>query len=83
MSIVTSEVRELKGSANVRIADMAAQPSHVGHQHLQSKVVFGGVFMSPRLKQTQLLPAAFGPGEMIGGQFRSPLVEPELLAGDL
>src|ERR1700730_16330288 len=39
--------------------------------------------MSPPLEQTELLPAALGPGEMIRGQFRSPLVEPELLAGDL
>src|SRR4030088_1553648 len=38
---------------------------------------------SASLKQTQLLPASLGPREMFGGQFRAPLVEPELLAGDL
>ena len=36
-----------------------------------------------RLEQAELLAAAFRPGEMIGGQFRAPLVEPELVAGDL
>src|SRR5712671_7442112 len=35
------------------------------------------------LKQAQLLSAALRPREMVGGQFRTPLVEPELLAGDL
>src|SRR5258707_11385714 len=35
------------------------------------------------LKQAQLLPAALRPREMVGGQFRTPLVEPELLAGNL
>jgi hypothetical protein len=39
--------------------------------------------IQPSVEQTQLLPTAFGSGEMIGGQFRSPLVEPEFLAGDL
>src|ERR1700738_2775599 len=34
-------------------------------------------------EQTQLLPAALGTGKMIGGQLRTPLVEPEFLAGDL
>src|ERR1700741_2795887 len=34
-----------------------------------------GKVRSNVLKQTQLLPAAFRPGEMIGGQFRAPLVE--------
>src|ERR1700736_5727070 len=38
---------------------------------------------SAELEQTQLLPAALRPREMIGGQFRTPLVEPELFAGDL
>src|SRR4051812_4271703 len=32
------------------------------------------------LKQAQLLPAAFRPLEMIGGQFRAPLVQAELFA---
>src|SRR5215475_2144720 len=35
------------------------------------------------LKQTELLPAALWLHEMIGGQFRAALVQPELLAGDL
>src|ERR1700682_5898651 len=39
--------------------------------------------LRPALEQTQLLPASVGPREMFGGQFRAPLVEPELLAGDL
>src|SRR5882757_393822 len=39
--------------------------------------------LSQALKQTELLPASLGPREMIGGQFRPPLVETELVAGDL
>src|ERR1700722_4580062 len=35
------------------------------------------------LEQTELLTIVLRPGEMIGGQFRAALVEPELLAGDL
>src|SRR6185312_17121730 len=35
------------------------------------------------LEQTQLLPAAFRLHEMIRRQFRTALVQPELLAGDL
>src|SRR5216683_549119 len=35
-----------------------------------------------RLEQTQLLPAALRFCKMIGGQFRAPLVEAKLLAGD-
>src|ERR1700724_1872695 len=33
-------------------------------------------------EQTELLPAALRPGEMIGRQFRSTLVQAELFAGD-
>src|SRR5712692_914506 len=40
-------------------------------------------FPDHALEQAQLLPAAFRPREMIGGQLRTPLVEPELFAGDL
>src|SRR3954447_17241462 len=35
------------------------------------------------LEQAELLPAALRPGEMIRGQFRTTLVEPQLFAGDL
>src|SRR3954452_18138818 len=35
------------------------------------------------LEQAELLPAALRPREMIGGQFRTALVEPQLFAGDL
>src|SRR5882724_9728940 len=34
-------------------------------------------------KQAQLLPAPLRPREMVGGQLRAALVEPELFAGDL
>src|SRR5437667_11638983 len=35
------------------------------------------------LEQAKLFPAALRLGKMVRGQFRTPLVEPELLAGDL
>src|SRR5260370_33972355 len=38
---------------------------------------------SAALKQAELLAAALGPREMIGGQFRTPLVETEFFASDL
>src|SRR5438477_4238230 len=38
---------------------------------------------SASLEQAKLFSAALRPGKMIRGQFRTPLVEPELLAGDL
>src|SRR3979490_3530981 len=46
----------------------------------------GGFWFMPilaALEQAQLLPTAFRPREMLGGQFRAPLVEPEFFAGDL
>src|SRR5450432_3449229 len=72
---------EPTGRANARpMTGSAKQPMHPRES---MDCVVALLLAMTNSKQAQLLPASLRLHEMVGGQFRAPLVQPELLAGDL
>src|SRR5258708_19460674 len=73
--------RFIKCNTRAHVAD--AERNHGKSRNRRRRFLIHPGCSPQQLEQAKLLPAAFWPGEMFGGQFRTALVEPEFFARHL